>query len=184
MEEIHLENTDLRQLFEEGYPSWYQDLADVKDEKVPYINFSTSKRAVAKVLRLTWKGFPLHHHKTEKWGYLIPTADCQEVIQRIRTGEIETDFPLEQFYDVVNSRNMKRESSKVDELEDVLNGMSEFSEEESTMKGGKSKKKTFLKKTSEVGKDIGIPGVRFCGLPHKNGPKFNVGNPLGKDFIR
>ena len=28
-----------------------------------------------------------------------------------------------------------------------------------------------------------LTGVRFCGLPHKNGPKFRVGNPLGKDFI-
>ena len=38
-------------------------------------------------------------------------------------------------------------------------------------------------KTDEVGLDIGIPGVRFCGLPHKNGPKFRVGNPLAKDFM-
>ena len=184
MEEIHLQNTDLSQLFEEGYPSWYQDLADLKDDKVPFMNFSTSKRAVAKLLRLTWKGFPLHHHKTEKWGYLIPTADCLEVIQSIRTGEIETDFPLEQFYDIVNSTSMKKESSKVDELEDLLDVMSELSEEGPEKKQVKPKKKTVFKKSSEVGKYIGIPGVRFCGLPHKNGPKFRVGNPLGKDFIR
>ena len=38
-------------------------------------------------------------------------------------------------------------------------------------------------KTDEVGIDIGIPGVRFCGLPHKNGPKYRVGNPLAKDLM-
>ena len=86
MKEIHAQDTDLRQLFEEGYPRWYQDLADEKDDKVPYLNLSTSKRAVAKLLRLTWKGYPLHHHKTEKWGYLIPTADCLDVIHRVNTG--------------------------------------------------------------------------------------------------
>lgn len=31
--------------------------------------------------------------------------------------------------------------------------------------------------------DIGIHGVRFRKLPHKHGPKYNVGNPLSKDFI-
>ena len=185
MTEIHTADSDLGQLFEEGYPTWYQDLADVKDGMDPFLKFSTSKRAVAKLLRLTWKGFPLHHDKTEKWGYLIPTADCQEVIQRINTGEFQTDFPLEQFYNIVMSDNIKTQSKKVDELEDLLNQMSESpQEEEKANPAIKTKKKTLSRKTSEVGLDIGIPGVRFCGLPHKNGPKFRVGNPLGKDFIR
>ena len=187
MTEIHQTDTDLGQLFEEGFPSWYQDLADLKDGKVPFINYSTSKRAVAKLLRLTWKGFPLHHDKTEKWGYLIPTADCQDVIQRINTGELKTDFPLEQFYTIVMSDydNIRTQSNKVDELEDLLSQMSDnYQEEPKTKPATKTKKKTLSKKTSEVGMDIGIPGVRFCGLPHKNGPKFRVGNPLGKDFLR
>ena len=184
MTEIHKTDTDLGQLFEDGYPSWYQDLADLKDGKVPFLNFSTSKRAVAKLLRLTWKGFPLHHDKTEKWGYLIPTADCQDVIQRIKTGELETDFPLEQFYNIVMSDNVKTQANKVDELEDLLEMSETYQEEPTTKLPTKTKKKTLSKKTSEVGIDIGIPGVRFCGLPHKNGPKFRVGNPLGKDFLR
>ena len=187
MTEIHQTDTDLGQLFEEGFPSWYQDLADLKDGKVPFINYSTSKRAVAKLLRLTWKGFPLHHDKTEKWGYLIPTADCQDVIQRINTGELKTDFPLEQFYTIVmcDNENIRTQSNKVDELEDLLSQMSDnYQEEPKTKPATKTKKKTLSKKTSEVGIDIGIPGVRFCGLPHKNGPKFRVGNPLGKDFLR
>lgn len=185
MTEIHKADTDLGQLFEVGYPAWYQDLADVKDGKVPFLNFSTSKRAVAKLLRLTWKGFPLHHDKTEKWGYLIPTADCQEVIQRINTGELHTDFPLEQFFNIVMSDSTQIKLNRADELEDLLSQLSEIPQEETKSKPAiKTKKKTLTKKTSEVGIDIGIPGVRFCGLPHKNGPKFRVGNPLGKDFIR
>lgn len=33
------------------------------------------------------------------------------------------------------------------------------------------------------GIDIGLPGFLFIKLPHKGGGKFNVGNPLSKDFL-
>ena len=89
---------------------------------------------------------------------------------------------MEQFYDIVNSKTLQQKSSNVEELEELLSQMSDNSEEETKKNAPKYKKKP--RKTSEVGIDIGIPGVRFCGLPHKNGPKFKVGNPLGKDFIR
>ena len=185
MTEIHKADTDLGQLFAVGYPTWYQDLADDKEDgTVPFLHFSTSKRSVAKLLRLTWKGFPLHYDKTEKWGYLIPTADCQEVIMRINTGEIQTDFPLKEFFNIVMSDSNQTQVNKAEELEELLSEFSETSQEETKKPAIKTKRKTLNKKTSEVGIDIGIPGVRFCGLPHKNGPKFRVGNPLGKDFMR
>ena len=101
---------------------------------------------------------------------------------RINTGELQADFPLEQFYNIVMSDHKQTQVNKADELEDLLNEFSENSREENKA-ASRTKRKT-PKKTSEVGIDIGIPGVRFCGLPHKNGPKFRVGNPLGKDFIR
>ena len=85
-------------------------------------------------------------------------------------GEIETDFPLEQYYNVVNNYTMKKKSSQIGEPEDILSQISESSDEENW--GNQKKTKRTSKKTSEVGIDIGIPGVRFCGLPHKNGPKF------------
>ena len=46
----------------------------------------------------------------------------------------------------------------------------------------RQQKKTASKEVMP-GENIGLPGVRFIKLPHKNGPKFNVGNPLAKDFL-
>ena len=44
-------------------------------------------------------------------------------------------------------------------------------------------KKSAKSDKAEAGKNIGLPGVLFYKLPHKNGPRFRVGNPLGKDFL-
>ena len=182
MKNIHDGNSDLGQLFEEGFPTWYQDLADEKDG-VCYLNISTSKKVVPKLLRLTWKGYPLHHDKVQKWGFLIPTADAEEILASIETGEIETAFPLKEFLQVVQQNCIKK-TSDVDP-ENILGDLSEIeleSPEESLVSTPKKSKK-LSSKTHEVGIDIGIPGVRFCGLPHKNGPKYRVGNPLAKDFM-
>ena len=65
---------------------------------------------------------------------------------------------------------MKKKSSQIGEPEDILSQISESSDEGNW--GNQKKTKRTSKKTSEVGIDIGIPEVRFCGLPHKNGPKF------------
>ena len=165
-----------------------------------YLNISTSKRCVPKLLRLTWKGYPLHHHKEHKWGYLIPTADSEDVLRAIQIGQIETDFPLKQFLSVVDesfpSQNKSASAKSSDMLDDVYDlAMEDEVEETRTVKKNKksiksTKSATSSKyskkgsKTDEVGIDIGLPGVRFCGLPHKNGPKYRVGNPLAKDFVR
>ena len=185
MKTIHDPTSDLGQLFEDGFPTWYQDLADEKDG-VQFVNLSTSKRVVPKLLRLTWKGYPLHHDKVEKWGYLIPTADAQDVLRSVEMGEIETDFPLKQFLDVVDG-NFKSGGSKNDvDTEKLLEEVTDLSnvDENDNVPAKPKKSPTKLKKkTDEVGVDIGLPGVRFCGLPHKNGPKYRVGNPLAKDFM-
>jgi hypothetical protein len=60
-----------------------QELADELEEGRAALSVSTSKRVVPKVLRLTWNGFPLHHHKVEKWGYLVPTEDALSVLQQV-----------------------------------------------------------------------------------------------------
>lgn len=45
-------------------------------------------------------------------------------------------------------------------------------------------RKSRQNKTSQgQGVSIGIPGVTFIPLPHKNGPGNRVGNPLAKDFL-
>ena len=34
---------------------------------------SPQMRCVPYLLRMTWKGYPLHYHKTLGWGFLVPT---------------------------------------------------------------------------------------------------------------
>ena len=179
--EIHKED-DLGNLFSAGFPTWYQDLADTAHEHQPVLNLSTSKRAVPKLLRLTWQGYPLHHHKKHKWGYLVPTKSIDDVLEQVQLGNIETEFPLEEYVEFLNqAKNITQELQATPEegvqerLE--LNTMDDFPE--AALPGRKSSKK----EDQQAGVDIGIPGVRFLKLPHKKGPKFNVGNPLAKDFM-
>ena len=56
-----------------------------------------------RLLRLTWKGYPLHHvhSKVEKWGYSISSAAVEEITERKDYGEIQTNFPWEEFLRVV-----------------------------------------------------------------------------------
>ena len=182
---IHLDKEILAQQFQGGVPTWYQELADETDGR-PFLNLSTSKRAVPKLLRLTWKGFPLHHHKVEKWGYLVPTADAEEILGMIECGEIETSFPLRQFLEVLGRETKQKPVYMKDvDIDEIINELDDVGEEKvdhaKKVKHFPRKQKKI--KTDEVGIDIGLPGVRFCGLPHKNGAKFRVGNPLGKDFV-
>jgi len=183
LSEIHKED-EMGNLFSAGFPAWYQDLADTDHENQPVLNLSTSKRAVPKLLRLTWQGYPLHHHKKYKWGYLVPTKGIDNVLEQVQLGNIETEFPLEEYVEFLSqAKNSTQELQTgllasvegVQEME--LNTMDDFPE--APLPGRKSSKK----EDQQAGVDIGIPGVRFIKLPHKKGPKFNVGNPLAKDFM-
>ena len=154
------------------FPSWFQDLADEEDGRV-FLNISTSKRVVPKILKLTWKGFPLHFDKTEKWGYLAPTPNAETIMESIENGEIETRFPLKEYLGTLENWRSVRSTDPTDIFVDQI---PDYSDNKYLKKPGKPDK-------SEVGKDIGLPGVLFYKLPHKNGPRFRVGNPLGKDFL-
>jgi len=183
--EIHKED-ELGNLFSGGFPTWYQELADKDHENQPVMNLSTSKRAVPKLLRLTWLGYPLHHHKTLKWGYLVPTKGIDYVLEQVQLGNIETEFPLTEYVEFLNqAKSIPQEAQAgmppeegVQEME--LNTMDDFPEVPlPRLRKSVGKKE----KEEQVGEDIGIPGVRFVKLPHKKGAKFNVGNPLSKDFM-
>jgi DNA polymerase gamma 1 len=148
MKLIHEKKIDIEQLFESGYPTWYQDLAD-EDEGRAFLNLSTGKRVVPKLLRLTWKGYPLHHDKVEKWGFLIPSADVEEIIERIDYGEIESDFPLEEFLAVVNKDNPMNTGHALEDDMDEEPYIEEISEyEEEKLKAKEVKRK--LSKTAKT----------------------------------
>lgn len=48
---------------------------------------------VPKLLRLTWFGFPLHHSKTGKWGFLVkrPPTGAHNETHRILDEEDESE---------------------------------------------------------------------------------------------
>jgi len=176
MAEVHRGDAELQAAFPAGFPTWYQELADTDRQGRPFLNLSAGKRAVPKLLRLTWLGFPLHHHKTLKWGYLVPTRDARQVLEQVEVGNISTAFPLHEFLEFVHQDKVLEPVVGMEEAEVHLNTMDDFPEKPQR----KAKPRA---KVQEVGEDIGIPGVRFVKLPHKNGAKFNVGNPLSKDFL-
>lgn len=159
-----------------NYPSWLQELVSETTKGVPFLDITPSKRIVPKVLRLTWKGFPIHHHADHKWGYLVPRKDIKQVIEMVKIGDIKTSFPLEEYYNSISSHST---AGFKNETEIFIDQIPDFSE-----KRVLPPKKSFAgDSNAKDGIDIGIPGVIFHKLPHKNGPKYNVGNPLSKDFL-
>lgn len=54
--------------------SWYRELSPRFDDEAwqPSPSLITTKtRVTPNLLRLTWKGFPMHHYDKLGWGYLM-----------------------------------------------------------------------------------------------------------------
>eukprot|EP00088_Acartia_fossae_P013148 TRINITY_DN1683_c0_g1_i7.p1 TRINITY_DN1683_c0_g1~~TRINITY_DN1683_c0_g1_i7.p1 ORF type:complete len:1146 (-),score=216.92 TRINITY_DN1683_c0_g1_i7:47-3484(-) len=161
-----------------NYPAWLQDIVvtqlDDSGNQSPKLSISTSKQFVPKILRLKWKGYPLHYHKKYKWGYLAPRNDIKDVLEAVNAGEIETDFPLEEYMECVNGESADGYKHDTDVFIDETRDYSDI---------GVFKKNSTETLDTKSGIDIDIPGVMFFKLPHKNGPTHNVGSPLSKDFL-
>jgi DNA polymerase gamma 1 len=58
-----------------SFLSWYRELcckiSDSEWQPSPS-NITTKTRVTPNLLRLTWNGYPLHHHSKLGWGYLVP----------------------------------------------------------------------------------------------------------------
>ncbi|XP_064640229.1 DNA polymerase subunit gamma-1-like [Lineus longissimus] len=87
-----------------GYPGWYRELC-LKPNDENYIpgpsKISTATRATAKILRLTWDGYPLHYDETLGWGYLIPGRNDPKLEHLIMSGVNAEDvsaFPVKSLY--------------------------------------------------------------------------------------
>lgn len=52
-----------------NYPEWYRSL-----HKNGKIHITASMQIAPLLLRISWMGFPLYHHKSKKWGYLVPAG--------------------------------------------------------------------------------------------------------------
>ncbi|KAF2351303.1 DNA-directed DNA polymerase family A palm domain [Trinorchestia longiramus] len=179
-------------------PNWYVKLCKMTGERegTPEpANMSTSLRVVPKLLRLTWKNYPLHHEKDFGWGYLRPKYPSYQHFMEINdqmqsnsttnSSDVQTGkFPLKEFYSICPVTKPIVSSNKANDIPETQE------EWEQILYGVPSKKKLAqaasyqnVESTEDNPIDIGIPGVEFIRLPHKNGPRHNVGNPLAKDFL-
>lgn len=153
-----------------GYPAWYRDFCDrpfggskLHDdtrlqlwEPGPF-KISTQVRATPKLLKLLWRGYPLHFDSTHKWGFLVPRSDS--------AYQDHGDFPYDEYMKVIEG------FFKEDELRDIINSEEEINEEFF----GQSNENT-----DKTAKPIDLYGLNFFRLPHRGGIENKVGNPLGK----
>jgi len=165
-----------------GYPSWYRELCDHpfgasklrSDKNLKHWEpgpslISTQIRSTPKLLRLMWKGYPLYFDEKNRWGYLIPDDNFNTVY--------EMDFPLDEFYKVVkfipkNDLNFDTHDSL------LIDNEAEFMDK---IEESEINKKLFKHKPDQ---GVSMFGCKYFKLPHKNGPGNNVGNPLGKEYLR
>lgn len=159
-----------------GYPAWYRDLCDHpfggsklrSDEKLlkwqpgPSL-ISTSMRTSPKLLRMLWKGYPLHYDDTHKWGYLVPDSWSNTN----SSGE----FPLEEYLKIVNITQQERQDEKRLQLKTA---------DPDWMDHELFDENISLEEDDNEHSAIKMFGCKFYRLPHKSGPDNKVGNPLGK----
>ncbi|XP_063585594.1 DNA polymerase subunit gamma-1-like [Penaeus indicus] len=183
-----------------GYPNWYRKLCAHTGERegTPEPeNMSTSLQVVPRLLRLTWNGLPLHYERKYGWGYLKPIYDNVNEIPHQKTtldsNSVYQTFPVNALYKMYAGQKfdiesfLKDKENKTNDLpeteQDWLSLLSESDSDVKVCEKKKSINQNQKKKDEERGYDIGIPGVVFIPLPHKDGPGNRVGNPLAKDFL-
>ncbi|KAK0081811.1 hypothetical protein PV325_011532 [Microctonus aethiopoides] len=165
-----------------GYPAWYRKLCmKANDENwLPGPqNISTSMQVVPKLLNLTWENYPLHYIKEHGWGFLVPHSDSIDVETQLPLKELLAQCPLPNRNKSNVDTNIAMTTLEAEVQKDLHK--TEF------WRGKKYTKKnqpdTFYK-GSGVWSNTDIDNCCwFFKLPHKDGSKLNVGNPLAKDFL-
>lgn len=163
-----------------GYPTWYRKLclkqSDENWAPGPQ-NISTSMQVVPKLLNLTWEKYPLHYIKDHGWGILVPYNNDPHV---------DTELPLKNLlaHCLLTTSNGSRDTSS-----DAMSTLSTDVQKDLH----KTEFWRFKKKQNEPEQIYKGTGMwcnididnccYFFKLPHKDGPKYNVGNPLAKDFL-
>ncbi|KAM3966059.1 DNA polymerase gamma, catalytic subunit tam [Aphomia sociella] len=166
-----------------GYPAWYRKLCTKPDGEPGWSpganNITTSMQITPKLLRLSWEGYPLHHIKSEGWGFLVPFSRTH--------GDIEDEpaLPLEELLAACPMA-----FSKESEFEADVHMLPKTVEEDFGRRAYYARKKVDEQAAANQYHGLGIwCGIQLQGcchflrLPHKDGPKYKVGNPLAKDFL-
>lgn len=178
-----------------GYPNWYRKLcARIGDrEGTPEPeNMSTSLRVVPKLLRLSWNGFPLHYDRQYGWGFLKPLfrniyeIPLPEIPPVDDSAKDKAVFPVKVLYEMCSPQQTEikphtelKEKEKCNSLDTEEGWDFDLSVDQFQSSNTSNR----FAKQNDTLRDIGIPGVGFVPLPHKDGAANRVGNPLAKDFL-
>ncbi|XP_022834813.1 DNA polymerase subunit gamma-1, mitochondrial [Spodoptera litura] len=166
-----------------GYPAWYRKLC-TKPGKDPdwspgANNITTSMQITPKLLRLSWEGYPLHYIKEEGWGFLVPYS-------RRRSDDAEEPLvPIDELVQACPLTFCKDTEFKPD-----MYSLPKDVEEDLGRRAYYARKKKDEQAAANQYHGLGVwSGIdvqgccHFLRLPHKDGPKYKVGNPLAKDFL-
>ncbi|KAG6456278.1 hypothetical protein O3G_MSEX009640 [Manduca sexta] len=165
-----------------GYPAWYRKLC-TKPGKDPdwspgANNITTSMQITPKLLRLSWEGYPLHYIQAEGWGFMVPFS-------RRHQGDEEPRLPLEQLLEMCPLVQCQDASVDAD-----IHRLPKTVDEDLARKAYYARKKVDEKAAANQYHGLGVwCGIQLQGcchflrLPHKDGPKYKVGNPLARDFL-
>lgn len=212
VQELYESKFLLRQIppFMPGFPKWYRDICCPISKAQSLLGnrewqpgpclISTQMRVTPKLMQLTWMGYPLHHTQKHGWGYLVPNDDPLADIIKLPEDHPYHNFPIQRLR--LLCKDLPRSQLLVDEfqfdefttnLEDDLVQAQIDELKDNTEIGTlnlikllrkiSKKKKVAPRFKSDYCEDVEIPGAYFFRLPHKNGPNYNVGNPLSKDFL-
>ena len=209
VQDIYDTKNFMRQIvpFLPGFPRWYRDLClpfnkastlgDRGWQPGPCL-ITTQMRITPKLMRITWDGYPLHYNQKHGWGYLVPNGDPVASYIELPEDHPYAKFPIEELLnlckDLPRSHILIEDPKETaDETEDDLVQAKIEQLRDNTQLGTlnlikllrklSKKKKVAPRYKNDFCEDVDIPGAYFIKLPHKNGPNFNVGNPLSKDFV-
>ncbi|KAL0829591.1 hypothetical protein ABMA28_003101 [Loxostege sticticalis] len=166
-----------------GYPAWYRKLCTKPGKDPDWTpganNITTSMQITPKLLRLSWEGYPLHYIQEEGWGFLVPFSRTQT------ETEGEPLLPLEQLLAACPMAFCKES-----EVEANVHLLPKTVEEDLGRRAYYARKKFDEQAAANQYHGLGVwCGIQIQGcchflrLPHKDGPKYKVGNPLAKDFL-
>ncbi|XP_059058462.1 DNA polymerase subunit gamma-1, mitochondrial-like [Achroia grisella] len=165
-----------------GYPAWYRKLCSKPGTPgwTPGAhNITTSMQITPKLLRLSWEGYPLHYIKSEGWGFLVPFSRTHGEI------EDETPLPLDELLAACPMAFCKE-----NDIETDVQRLPKTVEEDLGRRAYYARKRADEQAAANQYHGLGLwCGIQLQGcchflrLPHKDGPKYKVGNPLARDFL-
>ncbi|XP_028170299.1 DNA polymerase subunit gamma-1, mitochondrial-like, partial [Ostrinia furnacalis] len=177
------ESLPVRRPYLPGYPAWYRKLCTKPGKDPDWTpganNITTSMQITPKLLRLSWEGYPLHYIQEEGWGFLVPFSRTQ------KETEGEPLLPLEELLAACPMAFCKQS-----DIDANVHLLPKTVEEDLGRRAYYSRKKFDEQAAANQYHGLGVwCGVQIQGcchflrLPHKDGPKYKVGNPLAKDFL-